>query len=276
MQYINGFTTTLPPPNERLVETGWRSYKIRRGTTTAADTMNIHMSSLDPGVTPHSPHGHSEEELLLMLSGKAQITTQPDHLSDESKTYDLNAGSMVFYPAHYKHTITNVGDDANLYLTFKWESKTTGDANVLSRLYSFAPGQNQPENETRAIQVSQVEKYKTNHIGLLGLHTTRLKPGGGYSPHQDRYDIALVLLSGSIVCQDQVVSAPAMVYIPAGDWHGVRNTSDEDAHYLVIEFHSGPDKSLQRNTAELSRLLQSNGEGKLRRLLRFSRRKIGV
>ena len=101
-------------------------------------------------------------------------------------------------------------------------------------------------------------------------HLTVLKPGAGYAPHTDSYDVAIIVLDGNVDTLGQTVSANGVIYYSAGEPHGMRNSGDEDAVYLVFElygsaadFPSG--KALGRKTS-MSKLKR-----RLKRILRKAR-----
>lgn len=54
-------------------EKGWKPYKIFHGSTPNAQSMSAHVSVLSPGRSPHPPHAHVEEEILVVLDGEAEI-----------------------------------------------------------------------------------------------------------------------------------------------------------------------------------------------------------
>jgi hypothetical protein len=63
----------LELPLEEDPKTGWNPQNIFRGPTRCMTELNCHVSVLSPGTTPHPPHAHAEEEILVMLSGEADL-----------------------------------------------------------------------------------------------------------------------------------------------------------------------------------------------------------
>ena len=51
----------------------WRPYPLFSGQTRTHDDMACHYSLLSPGHSPHPPHTHVEEEILIVLQGEADI-----------------------------------------------------------------------------------------------------------------------------------------------------------------------------------------------------------
>ena len=55
--------------------TAWRPYPQFAGATPNVTAMGCHVSVLSPGHSPHPPHTHLEEELLVVLDGEAEVTS---------------------------------------------------------------------------------------------------------------------------------------------------------------------------------------------------------
>ncbi len=78
---------------------------------------------------------------------------------------------------------------------------------------------------------------QTHYLRKLHSHRTLISPGHGYASHADAYDIGIVLLKGKVETLGQEVEAPAFIYYAAGEMHGLSNIGDQDADYIVFEFH---------------------------------------
>jgi mannose-6-phosphate isomerase-like protein (cupin superfamily) len=74
---------------------------------------------LNPGQTPHAPHTHVEEEVMIVESGKGEIFC-------DGKTTKVGPGSVMFTGPHASHGITNTGDTPLLFYFVKWTSKAKG------------------------------------------------------------------------------------------------------------------------------------------------------
>ena len=68
--------------------------------------------------------------------------------------------------------------------------------------------------------------------GLIKIVHTRVEPGGGFSPHQDRYGHLLYFLSGTGIVgagkQRFDARAGLVVNISAGEEHFYQNTGEDD------------------------------------------------
>ncbi|MGB6680380.1 MAG: glycosyltransferase, partial [Candidatus Bathyarchaeia archaeon] len=76
----------------------------------------------------------------------------------------------------------------------------------------------------------------------LHCHITTMQPGAGYAPHADSYDVAILLLEGTVETLGQRVSSQAVIFYAAGEPHGIKNIGDIPACYLVFEFHRNAKK----------------------------------
>ena len=63
---------SLPLPLSRNTETGWQPHFLFNGFTETLGHLTCHVSVLEPGVSPHPPHAHLEEEILVVLDGEAR------------------------------------------------------------------------------------------------------------------------------------------------------------------------------------------------------------
>ena len=85
-------------------------------------------------------------------------------------------------------------------------------------------------------------------LGRLHCHLSHLQPGAGYAPHADRYDVAIVLLSGSIETGGKVLKERGIAYFGKGEQHGMRNPGSIPATYLVFEL-AGKARKRKRDPA---------------------------
>ncbi len=68
---------------------------------------------LMPGMSPHPPHRHPEEEFLWVTEGTGEILV-------EDKTHRVSPGSVMYCAGNALHGITNTGDKPMLFYFFKW------------------------------------------------------------------------------------------------------------------------------------------------------------
>jgi mannose-6-phosphate isomerase-like protein (cupin superfamily) len=106
---------------------GWKPYYLFRGLTRDETYLSCHVSVLTAGHSPHPPHTHKEEELLLVLAGEVDLTL-PQLASDrQGRPWRLQTGQFVYYPAEFPHTLTSASSAPANYLMFKWHSGRKAD-----------------------------------------------------------------------------------------------------------------------------------------------------
>jgi mannose-6-phosphate isomerase-like protein (cupin superfamily) len=68
---------------------------------------------LDPGMSPHPPHQHPEEEFMLITQGTGELLV-------DGTTYHVGPGSMMYCAGNKTHGITNTGSEKMLFYFWKW------------------------------------------------------------------------------------------------------------------------------------------------------------
>jgi mannose-6-phosphate isomerase-like protein (cupin superfamily) len=235
----NRVSTVCYPFERRSVEEttkAWRSYPILCGSTPNAPFMDVHISVLAPGHSPHPPHVHVEEEILVVLDGEADILIGNSPDPAKACVEHVCAGTFSYYPAYQHHTIRNSSSIPITYLMFKWRgpaAETTGQMKTgifrLGELLTPSP---------RKLETRLVCGQSTGYLRKLQSHITLIQPGVGYAPHADKHDVAIVVLSGRVRSTDVIIGANGVMYFPGGEMHGMENVGTETARYLVFEFHS--------------------------------------
>lgn len=232
----------------------WRSYQQFRGPTRTFASMSCHISVLSSGHHPHPPHVHPEEEILVVLDGEVDI-----ELADSpagGRRLRLVPGMFSYYPATQHHTLHNVGAKPATYLMFKWRAGLAGVGEPLpASVFEYDLGglTTNARGETRPMMTKVLFQQPTHCLGKLHAHLTTLLPGGGYDPHVDAYDVAILLLSGEVETLGERVRPFGIIYYSAGELHGMRNAGTVPAVYLVFEFHSPAALELKEAAREKTR-----------------------
>ena len=224
----------------------WTPHRMFGGSTPTHDHIGAHASVLDPGHSPHPPHCHIEEEILIVLDGKAEILIGGPSPEDASPVA-MPAGSFVYYPAWQFHTIRNASDAPVSYLMFKWRSAAFAATVPLGAKVNHTAVLSPPPGSRpgRSHRVVRLMGRPTNFLGRLHAHLTEMDPGQGYDAHRDRYDVAIIVFSGHLDTGSEVIGRGTVLYYAAGVLHGLRNVGEEIARYLVIEFEH-PDTTANR------------------------------
>src|SRR4051812_26168465 len=93
--------------------------KFFASPTATLDEFGVHMTTLDPGQTPHPPHKHADEEMILIREGTLEITIN-------EKVQRVGPGSVVFVAPNDLHGWKNVGQTRANYFVLRWATAKTG------------------------------------------------------------------------------------------------------------------------------------------------------
>lgn len=72
--------------------------------------------TIDPGKTPHTPHTHPEEEVMIVESGHGEIVC-------DGKTTRVGPGSVMYTTPNAPHGIVNTGGQPLTFYFVKWAPK---------------------------------------------------------------------------------------------------------------------------------------------------------
>jgi len=86
------------------------------GETQASRSLVTGRFVIDPGKSPHAPHVHPDEEILIVESGRGEIFC-------DGKTTKVGPGSVMFSAPDVPHNITNTGTEPLTFYFMKWLPK---------------------------------------------------------------------------------------------------------------------------------------------------------
>ena len=105
---------------ERPTEQGARRTVFAAPTATL-DELEYHTTTLKPGASPHAPHTHKNEELLIIKAGEVEA-----YVNGEWKL--APTGSLVFFASMVPHTVRNRGTVPATYHVVNWAALGTKPA----------------------------------------------------------------------------------------------------------------------------------------------------
>jgi mannose-6-phosphate isomerase-like protein (cupin superfamily) len=85
------------------------------GPTDQLKSMTAGSLLLKPGMAPHPPHQHPEEEFMVVTEGTGKI-------SMDGKITKVGPGSMMYSAAQRPHGIVNTGKVPLLFYFYKWQA----------------------------------------------------------------------------------------------------------------------------------------------------------
>jgi mannose-6-phosphate isomerase-like protein (cupin superfamily) len=244
---LHTFVRQIDLPGGDLTRAAWVPHHQFHDSTASVPSMGCHYSILAPGHSPHPPHAHVQEEILIVLDGTAEILIASNPSDPTPQVVPMTVGQFSYYPAGQHHTLRNASDHTVTYLMLWWSGVQQQNIvrGLLRRLLPTRPTLPTGTFDLRRELVTDHERGfatvlvfegATKWLRRLQCHLTRLKPGAGYAAHTDAHDVAIVLLDGSIETAGTVVTNRGIAYFGAGEPHGMHNPGGGTATYLVFEF----------------------------------------
>ena len=107
-------STVHPWSTEETKPNAWGAVRqVMRTPTPTLDELEIHISTLGPGKSPHAPHQHQHEELLIIKEGTLETF-------QSGTTRRVGPGGIIFQASNEMHNVTNVGDTPATYYVIGW------------------------------------------------------------------------------------------------------------------------------------------------------------
>jgi XRE family transcriptional regulator, regulator of sulfur utilization len=89
--------------------------QIFRGPTATLDELELHVTTLNPGLASHEPHRHGNEEVIIVRDGTIEW-----YVGSEWKR--VGPGSVLFAASNQPHGLRNVGTTPATYHVINWTS----------------------------------------------------------------------------------------------------------------------------------------------------------
>jgi len=221
-----------PPKNSTILATtfvDWDSLTANRtavgqvrqvfdNPTVAIDKLEVHITTLNPGMESHPVHRHSWEEMLLVKEGEFEV-------SINGTKHHAGPGSLVFFAANDPHNAKNVGTTPATYYVINFVTDLSHAADAKSAAEQAVPG-----------KLASAVINCTSHI-------TTLNAGQQTAPNIiDSNDEIVVIKSGQLeITVNGVASrmnAGSLLYWAPNDKRTLRNIGATPASYQVIRVTS--------------------------------------
>jgi quercetin dioxygenase-like cupin family protein len=72
-----------------------------------------HITTLNPGESPHPPHQHADEELMIIKEGTVEAL-------QDGRTNLVTTGGIIFEASHEVHGLRNVGTNRATYFVLRF------------------------------------------------------------------------------------------------------------------------------------------------------------
>jgi len=128
--YILKFKSKLPLDSERGKKAGG-SFLIDRNEvefvkgekggrrnyfdkpTSMFERFEMHVTTLNQGLASHAPHQHKAAEIIILVSGNAEMQIGDSYMK-------MEPGDLVFLESQVSHALKNIGDSPCEYFAFQW------------------------------------------------------------------------------------------------------------------------------------------------------------
>ena len=90
---------------------------VRQPTATLKE-LEMHITTLNPGIASHEPHKHPNEELVIIDEGTVEVLSA-------GLWKRVGPGSIIFNASNAMHALRNVGSTPARYHVVNWTSTTT-------------------------------------------------------------------------------------------------------------------------------------------------------
>ncbi|AQR73438.1 dimethylsulfonioproprionate lyase family protein [Sphingomonas sp. LM7] len=89
-----------------------------RQPTATLDELEMHVTTLNPGLASHPPHTHPNEELVIVREGTVEVLSG-------GVWKRLGPGSVIFNASNSPHALRNVGATPATYHVINWKTPAT-------------------------------------------------------------------------------------------------------------------------------------------------------
>jgi quercetin dioxygenase-like cupin family protein len=255
--------TYAPPKNSTILATtfvDWDSLtpnptavgqvrSVFDNPTVAMDKLEVHITTLNPGMESHPVHRHPWEEMLLVKDGDFEVSVN-------GIKHHAGPGSLVFLAANDPHNAKNIGSKPGTYYVINFVTDLSHPADAPTPVQSAAeravPGKlasgvydcnAQPSTPTPT--GSRIVCVNSPTLTFLALesHITTLNPGQSTAPNIiDSNDEIVVIKSGQVeITVNGIASrmnAGSLLYWAPNDKRTLRNVGPTPASYQVIRVTS--------------------------------------
>jgi XRE family transcriptional regulator, regulator of sulfur utilization len=86
--------------------------------TPTLEQLEVHVTTLDPGKSPHPPHRHPNEEMIIVRQGTVEALI-------DGAWKRVGPGSVIFFASNQLHGLKNVGTDQAVYHVINFKTAAT-------------------------------------------------------------------------------------------------------------------------------------------------------
>ena len=233
---------------DSMVPTSTKTGQVRHvfdNPTVAMDKLEVHITTLNPGMESHPAHRHSWEEMLLIKDGDFELTMN-------GRKQHAGPGAMVFFAANDPHNARNVGNKPGTYYVINFVTDLSHSASDKSAAQQAIPGKlpssvmdcnSMPSTPTPTGSRVVCVNSPTHTFLALESHISTLNPGQQTAANIiDANDEIVVIKSGQVeVTVNGIASRMnegSLLYWAPNDKRTLRNIGSTPTSYQVIRVTS--------------------------------------
>jgi len=92
--------------------------QVCNSPTATLEALEIHVTTLEPGKSPHPPHRHPNEELVILQKGALEAL-------ENGEWKRVGPGSVIFSASNQLHGLRNPGAEPAVYHVINFKSSAT-------------------------------------------------------------------------------------------------------------------------------------------------------
>jgi quercetin dioxygenase-like cupin family protein len=245
-----------PPSHSAILGTTFVDWDSLAAKTTAAgqvrsvfdnptptlEKLEVHITTLNPGMESHPPHHHPWEEMLLIKEGDVEV-------SINGQKHHAGPGALIFFASNDPHNLKNVGDKPATYYVMVFATDLVHTTPEKSAAEQAVPGKlpssvfdcnSLATTPTPTGSRVSVVSSPTLTFSALESHITTLNPGQSTAAAMlDPGDEFVIIKSGTVEVTVNGVSAwmkeGSVLYWAPNDKRTIRNLGTTPATYHVIK-----------------------------------------
>jgi quercetin dioxygenase-like cupin family protein len=209
--------------------------------TPTLEKLEVHITTLNPGMESHPVHNHAWEEMLLIKEGDVEV-------SINGQKHRAGPGYLIFFASHDVHNLRNVGDKPATYYVINFYTDLVHSVPDKPAAEQAVPGMlassvidcdSSPSAPTATGSRATVVDSATLTFVRLQSHITTLNVGQSMPPDiVDPGDELFIVKSGAIEARVNGVAARinegSFFYCAPNDKRTLRNIGTTPAVYQVI------------------------------------------
>ncbi len=208
--------------------------------TPTLERFEMHITTLNPGRSPHGPHCHPWEEILILKEGTLQV-------SINGVNRPAGAGAVIFFGANDAHTVVTTGDRAATYYVINFFTAAAHNVPAVpaaewapahlqrSGILNWDDGRTQSgPHDSRRLFIDS----PTATLTSLDIHASTVAARRFPVRQSDGRVLLIIVKEGAIECTindvTHLVGASSLIYIVPGATYTLRNRADVPATYYVV------------------------------------------